>query len=90
MDFAEKYIGYILQCATCKAIEIAENTGRFGDIEDFKQEIILWIVRRSEAYNPQRGRPSTYISLTSATAKKRIMRKLNRAKNRMIRDAIPL
>lgn len=90
MDFVENYIEYIQQCATCKAIEISENTGRFCDFEDFRQEIILWIVRRAGSYNPKRGRPSTYISMTSATAKKRIMRKMNRGKNRMIKDAIPL
>jgi len=36
------------------------------------------------------SKPSTFISMTAATAKKRILRRLRRAKNRIIADAVPL
>ena len=90
MDFISRHITYAKQCANCRAIEIAEITGRYADTEDFKQEFLMWLVRRAHSYNSQRGKPTTFISMTAATAKKRILRRLRRAKNRIIADAIPL
>ena len=90
MEFIEKHLAYAEQCAFCRAIEIAEITGRFSEIEDFKQDILVWLLRRAKSYDPQRGKPSTFISMTAATAKKRILRRLRRAKNRIFDDAIPL
>ena len=90
MDFITKHMTYVIQCANCRAIEIAEITGRFGETEDFRQEILMWLIRRAGSYNSERGKPTTFISMTAATAKKRILRRLRRAKNRIITDAIPL
>lgn len=90
MDFIEKHLKYAEQCAFCRAIEIAEITGRFSEIEDFKQDILVWLLRRAKSYDPTRGKPLTFISMTAATAKKRILRRLRRAKNRIFTDAIPL
>ena len=41
MDFFKKNWDYIEQSVSCRAIEIAEITCRFGDIDDFRQEIYL-------------------------------------------------
>ncbi len=90
MDFITRHMTYVMQCANCRAIEIAETTGRFGDVEDFRQEILMYLVRLAPAYNPGRGKPSTFISMMAVTAKKRILRRLRRTKNRIITDAIPL
>ena len=90
MDFIEENMDYILQCAKCRAIEIGETTGLFGDVEDYTQEIIVWIIRRAPSFDPRRGKPSTFISMIAGTAKRRILRRLRRSKNRMIRDAVPL
>ena len=90
MDFINKHLQYVEQCAFCRAIEIAEITGRFAEVEDFKQDILVWLLRREGSYDPRRGKPSTFISMTAATAKKRILRRLRRAKNRIIADAVPL
>jgi DNA-directed RNA polymerase specialized sigma24 family protein len=90
MDFVTKHLTYIIQSANCRAIEIAEITGRHGDVEDFRQEILVYLVRRAPTYNPDRGKPTTFISMITTTAKKRMLRRMRRAKNRIITDAIPL
>lgn len=90
MDFFKKNWDYIEQSVSCRAMEIAEITCRFGDIDDFRQEIYLWLVRRAPDYNAERGATTTFIAMTTATAKKRILRRLRRFKNRMIRDAVSI
>ena len=90
MDFVTRHLEYIQQCANCRAIEIAETAGRFADVEDYRQEILVWIVRRQHLFNARRGKPTTFIAMTAETAKKRILRRLRRGKNRIINDAIPL
>ncbi|MBQ9502850.1 MAG: hypothetical protein IJU70_11885 [Lentisphaeria bacterium] len=90
MDFITKHMDYAMQCASCRAIEIAEITGRYRETEDFRQEILLLLIRRAPSYNPERGKPTTFISMIAVTAKKRILRRLHRTKNRIITDAIPL
>ena len=90
MDFLTKHMAYAEQCAQCRAIEIAELTGRFGDVEDFKQEILVALVKAAPNYKASRGRPSTFISMAATSAKRKILRKLRRNKQRIITDAIPL
>ena len=90
MDFLTKHMAYAEQCAQCRAIEIAELTGRFGDVEDFKQEILVHLVKTAPKYKASRGRPSTFISMAATSAKRKILRKLRRNKSRIINDAIPL
>jgi len=90
MDFVEENMDYILQCAECRAVEIAEQTGLFRDVEDFKQEVVVLILRRAHSFDPRRGKPATFISMLAKTAQRRILRRLRRSKNRMIRDAVPL
>lgn len=90
MDFLKNNWQYIEQSANCRALEIAEITRRFGDLDDFRQEIYLWVVRRAPDYNAKRGNATTFIAMTTATAKKRILRRLRRFKNRMIRDAVSI
>ena len=90
LDFLKQHWAYADQCANCRAIEIANITGRHSDIEDFKQEILVWIMRRAGSYNAQRGKPTTFIAMASSTAKKRILRRQNRQKHKVLFDAVPL
>lgn len=85
--FFEKNYSYIDACATCKAIEIATELKAFSDVQDFRQEILLWICRRGHLYNQMRSSPTTFIAMLTDTAKKRILRKFRRKKNWIIKSA---
>ena len=90
MDILKQHWPYAERCAHFGAIEIADITGRHSDIEDFQQEILVWIMRRAGSYSAKRGKPTTFIAMASSTAKKRILRRLNRQKHKVLFDAVPL
>ncbi|MBE6380051.1 MAG: hypothetical protein E7047_03895 [Lentisphaerae bacterium] len=89
-DIIQRNWTYIERCACCNALQIARATGRYSDIEDFKQEIYLWIVKRASEYSSARAKETTYISMIVETGKRKILRRLRRYKNRMIYDATPI
>ena len=41
--FYEKYREYIDSCTEVRSIEIANFTGRYSDVDDYRQEIRLYI-----------------------------------------------
>ena len=84
MLFVEQNFPYIKECAECRAREIAEILGNRSDIDDHIQDIYYWICKRAVSYDPKRGTPKTFIAMAAVTAKKRILRKYLRKKNRMI------
>ena len=86
MCFFEKHYEYINACATIRAWEIANSTGRH-DIEDYKQEMFLYLIRHIDAYRPERSCPHTFINLLMSSAKKIVLRSLARNKNRIISQA---
>jgi len=86
MSFFEKYFAYIDACATARAWEIAYTTNRY-DIEDYKQEMFLYLSKHIDRYNPERSCPHTFINLLMTSAKKIVLRSMGRNKNRMITSA---
>lgn len=86
MSFFEKHYEYINACAIARAWEIAYSTGRY-DIEDYKQEMFLYLIRRIGTYQPERSCPHTFINLLMTSAKRTILRSMARNKNRIISQA---
>ena len=87
MQFVEDNYSYIDRSAACIAVNIAEKLGDFSSVEDYKQDVILWICRRQHLYDRAKGTPSTFIAMLSATAAKRIIRRARRKKNWIIKNA---
>lgn len=85
-DIIEKNWQYIYETATCRAIEIAQITGRW-EIDDYRQEMFLCLINAIAKYDSKRSTPKTFVSLVLATAKKRIMRRQMRGKNQIISNA---
>jgi DNA-directed RNA polymerase specialized sigma24 family protein len=86
MCFFEKHYEYINACATARAFEIASVTKRY-DIEDYKQEMFLYVIQHIDRYQPERSRPHTFINLLISSKKKMIFRSMSRNKNRIISQA---
>lgn len=86
MTFFERHQEYINACATARAWEIAYSTKRY-DIDDYKQEMFLYLLKHIEKYNPDRSGPHTFINLLMASSHKIILRSQNRNKNRIITEA---
>lgn len=86
MNFIEKHWQYIEATATAKAVEIAQLTGKW-DIDDHKQSMFLFLVKRVKNYRPEAGSPHTYINVILRSAKMEVMRQMNRQKNQIISQA---
>ena len=87
MGFFEKNFSYIKECAECRAREITNLLNTKDDFQDYVQDIYIWVMKRADKYDPQRSKPTTYIAMITQTAKKRIIRKCLRKKNRILSDA---
>lgn len=86
MTFFEKHFEYINATATARAVEIATITGRY-DIDDYKQEMFLYLVRQMDNYKSDRSSPHTYINMVITSAKRIVIRSMYRNKNRIISQA---
>lgn len=86
MSFFEKCFTYIDACATARAWEIAYTTNRY-DIDDYKQDMFLYVAKGIDRFNPERSCPHTFINMLITSAKKNVLRSLNRQKNKIISDA---
>lgn len=90
MDFITKNWQYIFSNATSKAVEIAQKTGFFYDVEDFRQEILAFLAMRAYRYDHRKAKPVTFIEVCMQSAKKNIIRNIYRKKKRFVYDAEPL
>lgn len=86
MSFFEKHYEYIEACAVARAWEIAYATGRY-DIDDYKQDMLVHLIKQVHRYNPERACPHTFINMLMTSAKRTILRKMGRNKNRIISQA---
>lgn len=87
MSVVDDELTYAIQCAECRAIQIAKQTKQWQDVQDYKQDILLDIINHADSYNPAKAKPKTFIAMLSVTAMKRILRRLNNKKNRIIKNA---
>ena len=88
MEFFENNWQYIQSNAAAKAVEIATKTGRLADIEDFKQEILLFLVRRGYRFDQEKGQATTFIEVCMDSARKNIIRNIYRKRKRFIIDTV--
>ena len=88
-DFWKKNLSYIMSNATAKAVEIAQKTGRFSDVEDFRQMILIFMSKRTGRYNSQKSTPETYIEVCMESAKKNILRDFYRKRRKEV-ETCPL
>ena len=71
---------YIQATATAKAVEIAQCTGRMADVDDFRQDMLAYLVRRADRYDPRRARAKTFINMLLHYGKRDLLRRMYRLK----------
>lgn len=79
--FYEKHREYIDSCTEVRSIEIANFTGRYSDVDDYRQEIRLYIFQKITQYQPKHAKPHTFINLLAVTAKRKMLRRLRKETN---------
>lgn len=90
MDFFTEHYDYIFATANAKAVDIVRKTG-LNDLEDFRQEIFVFLFRRLDKYDAAKGAPHTFIDVCMESARKNIIRNIYRAKKKNhILDAVPI
>lgn len=80
LDFFEKNYEYIFASATVKALDVAKKTDMPNDIEDFRQEVLIFLARRIKHYNPAKGAVKTFIEVCAESARKNLIRNIHRRK----------
>ena len=88
MSFFRKHQEYIQACVKVRAIEVADFTHCYSDVDDYFQEMIVYCLRYADKYNPNRSTPHTFINRLSLSAKAQLLRHLNRRKNTIISQAV--
>lgn len=81
VSFYEKYQKYIDSCSEVRSIEIANITGRYSDVDDYRQEIRLHIFQKITQYQSEYANPHTFINMLAVTAKRKILRRLRKEAN---------
>lgn len=87
MGFVEQHWDYINQTASVHAIEIATLTRRWMYLEDYKQEMIIYLVKNANKYNAKKSKPATFINMVLHSSKSSIIRHHYRHKNQIIDGA---
>ena len=90
MKILEDNWDYIQATARAKAVEIALYSGRRGDVDDFTQDLLCFLVKRVDRYNPCRSNPKTFISMILTYAKKDLLRRMYRIKRRAAIETVEL
>ena len=83
MDIIKDNWQYIQATAQSKAVEIAQHVKRIGDIEDFTQDLLLFLLKRAKRYRPDRGQPKTFINMILTFGQKDMIRRMFRNKRRV-------
>ena len=84
VDFWDRNYDYILSNATAKAVEIAQKTGKYSDVEDFRQMILIFMWKRVGRYKKEISAAKTFIEVCMESAKKNIIRDFFRKKKKEI------
>ena len=84
----EETLKYAIRCASVRAAQISNITGRPGDRDDFRQQILLRIVKNFHLFDPKKGSIKTFLNIVAHSESKNILFNLKTWKNRIIRDAI--
>lgn len=82
MDLFTEHWEYIIATASAKAVEIGQQLHRAADIEDYTQDLILYLAERQDKYNADRSAPKTFIAMILKYGKRDILRKLYQLKRR--------
>lgn len=90
MSFFEKYQEYIAACLKVRALEVAYITQRHSDVEDYMQEMMIYLLRYSDRYNPERSCPHTFINRLAISAKATLLRHLRAKKNRILFQTVEI
>lgn len=88
-EFFQRYYTYIYSTATVKAVDIVQKTG-VNDLEDFRQDILVFLAQRIRHYSPKKGKPKTYINVCMESARKNIIRDLYRRRTAPTVSAVPV
>jgi len=86
-NIVEVHIDYIQCTAEIQAWRVVRRTGRTEDLRDFKQEILLQIIRSAPRYDNSRSRPKTFIAMVARQAATKIIARLMSRKEGIIRNA---
>ena len=89
MDFFTEHYNYIFATATAKAVDIVRKTG-VNDLEDFRQEILIFLFRRLNKYDASKGTAHTYINVCMESARKNIIRNIYRMQKRNHTNIAPI
>lgn len=84
----KKTLDYATQCATVQAFRIAHIAGRAGDWQDYRQQILLRIIRTLPRFDRKKGNIKTFLNIVAYSECRTILRNLRAGKNRIISDAI--
>lgn len=84
----KKTLDYATQCASVQAFRIARTIGRMGDYEDYRQQILLRIIKNYKYFDRKKGGIKTFLNVVAYSESRTILRNLRAGKNRIISDAI--
>lgn len=73
----DEFMEYIIQCAECRAVQVARASQDWSSVQDYQQDIVLYVIRHANAFNQNKGKPKTFIDLLARRAAINIIRHIN-------------
>lgn len=79
----EQHYNDLHRGATVHAVAVAKATGAWGEVDDFRQDLIAAVCSRVRGYDPAKASPKTFIEVCLASAKRDLLAAMYADKRRV-------